>query len=438
MIVLLTFAGIYFSINTRFFQVRRFPYVLKNTIFSLKKNRQKAQDKNRISPFQALTTALASTIGTGNIIGVATALIMGGAGAVFWMWVSAFIGMIIAFAENVINIKFRYTDKEGKMHGGTMVYLKKAFNSAPIAGKCCAMMFAVFCMISAFGTGNMVQINSIASAADSKFNVPPLITGLVVSAISFVIIVGGISRIGSITEKLVPAMTIIYISGCLYVIIANYDMIIPSLLTIIKSAWGFDSAVGGFSGMALAKTISIGFQRGLSSNEAGLGTAPLIYASSEVESALKQGMWSIFQVFFDTVVICTLTAFTILTSGAYNKMLSSSVKSFEPYKLVESSFSSVMSDNIASLLLSICIILFSFTTIIGWCCCGEKAVEYVFSGKSIPVFRVLYVLFTIVGAVTSPELAWVIASNLNGLMALPNILGIITLSDVVKKTATVV
>jgi len=440
MIILLLGTSIYLTVRMGFFQFRHFGYVLKCTLFSLfkKKSKDEISVKDRITPFQALTTALASTIGTGNIIGVSTAIIIGGPGAVFWMWLSACFGMITIFTENILSIHFRKYDKNGNLQGGTISYLERAFdksNSLKSLGKTLAVSFSVFCAVAAFGTGNMVQINSIATAAHSEFSVPPIVSGIVIAILTGIIIIGGVNRIGKVTEMLVPVMSIFYIIFSVYVIAVNYKNIPNVLSSIISGAFGVDAITGGITGAVFKHAISLGFQRGVSSNEAGLGTAPMIHSASSTKDPVIQGMWGIFQVFVDTIVICTLTAFAILTSNVISPNeygVYAGKNPINAFVLVRNAFSTALGDY-ACIILTISIILFAFSTLIGWCYNGEKAISYLISEKAIVPYRVIYVIFILVGSVTSLEFAWDVASTLNGLMAIPNLIGLLCLSGVAVK-----
>lgn len=440
MIILLLFTSIYLTVKMGFFQFRYFGYVLKCTLFSLFKKRPKddTSGKDKITPFQALTTALASTIGTGNIIGVSTAIIIGGPGAVFWMWLSACFGMITIFTENILSIHFRKYDKNGNIQGGTISYLEHAFDkfkSLKSLGKTLAVSFSVFCAVAAFGTGNMVQINSIATAASSEFSIPPILSGIVVAILTGIIIIGGVKRIGKVTEMLVPIMSIFYIIFSVYVIAVNYKNIPNVFGNIFSNAFGVDAITGGISGVVFKHAISLGFQRGVSSNEAGMGTAPMIHATSSTKDPVVQGMWGIFQVFVDTIVICTLTALSILTSGVISSDKCGIYAGDNPinaFVLVRNAFSTALG-KYACIILTISIILFAFSTIIGWCFNGERAISYLISEKAVMPYRVLYVIFILVGSVTSLEFAWDVASTLNGLMAIPNLIGLLMLSSVALK-----
>lgn len=318
MLILIIGTGIYLSVRTGFFQLTKAKHWLGNTLFAIFRNKSvtKTGEKKAISQFQALTTALAASIGTGNIAGVATAIASGGPGAVFWMWVSAFFGMMTSFTENVLGIYYRRKNSEGEWSGGAMYYLKNgvgAKKGMKTIGGMLGALFAVFCVLASFGIGNMAQVNSISAAMEGDFGVSPLLTGLIVSVISALVIMGGIKRIGAVTEKLVPFMALFYMAGCLIIFFMNYSNIPYVFSSIFSSAFDFRAVSGGVGGYIISRAVTMGFKRGVFSNEAGLGSSVLVNCSSDVKEPVKQGMWGIFQVFFDTIVMCTLTAFVLLS-----------------------------------------------------------------------------------------------------------------------------
>ena len=321
MLILIIGTGIYLSVRTGFFQLTGLKHWLGSTLFAIFRNKSvtKSGEKKAISQFQALTTALAASIGTGNIAGVATAIAAGGPGAVFWMWVSAFFGMMTSFTENVLGIYYRRKNSKGEWSGGAMYYLENgvgAKNGMKLFGRILAVLFAVFCVLASFGIGNMTQANSISAALESDFGVSPLLTGLIIAFISALVIMGGIKRIGAVTEKLVPFMAIFYMAGCLIIFFMNYGNIPYVFGSIFSSAFDFRAVSGGAGGYIISRAVTMGFKRGVFSNEAGLGSSVLVNCASDVREPVKQGMWGIFQVFFDTIVMCTLTAFVLLSSPA--------------------------------------------------------------------------------------------------------------------------
>lgn len=428
MLVLIISTGIYLTVRTGFFQVRRAGHVNDQTFKAIftKKSVTKSKDEKSISQFQALSTALAATIGTGNIAGVATAITVGGPGAVFWMWVSAFFGMMTNYSENVLGIYFRKKNVKGEWSGGPMYYLENGLKDRKgLRGisKPLSVIFALFCIFASFGIGNMTQVNSIASALHGSFGIPHLATGIFVAVISSLVIVGGIKRIGQVTERIVPFMALAYILGSLYIMIVNFRMIPEVFGEIVTNAFGFDAVAGGFSGAMLRQAITMGFKRGVFSNEAGLGSSVMVHSSSDVKEPVIQGMWGIFEVFFDTMIVCTMTAFVILSSGALSTGATG-------VPLVSAAFTHGFG-GFAGEFVSIAILLFAFSTVLGWSFYGTKAAEYLFGTGFTLVYKVLFIGFIVVGATMSLDLVWNIADTLNGLMAIPNLIGVLLLSGTV-------
>ncbi len=421
MLVLLLSVGVYLTFGTRFFQVTKFGYTLKNTILAVfrRKDVVKAKDKNAISQFQALATALAATVGTGNIVGVATAIAAGGAGSIFWMWVSAFFGMMTKYAEIVLGIYFRHRNEKGEWIGGPMYYIEKGLRQ-----KWLAVMFAVFCLFASFGIGSIAQVNGISTAMKSSFRVPNFVTGIVVCVIVAVIVLGGMKRIVTVTEKFVPLMAVLYIIGAVAVIAANYKNIVPAFGEIFSGAFNLRSLGGGVMGYGIARAMRYGFARGVFSNEAGLGSSVLVHSSADVGEPVKQGLWGIFEVFFDTIVICTLTAFSILTTGAHN------VPGLEGIQVTMYAFESVFGAA-GSYVVSVGIVLFAFSTLLGWSVYGCRVSEYLGGLKFMKIYKCLFLIVTFVGSVSSVRLVWDISDTFNGLMALPNLIGVLLLSPLV-------
>lgn len=421
MLVLLLTIGIYLTVGTGFFQVTKFGYALKNTIFAVFRNKNvvKTKDKNAISQFQALATALAATVGTGNIVGVATAIAAGGAGAIFWMWVSAFFGMMTKYAEIVLGIYFRHKNEKDEWVGGPMYYIEKGLHQ-----KWLAVLFAVFCLFASFGIGSIAQVNGISTAMQSSFHVPGFVTGIVVCAIAAVIIIGGMKRIVTVTEKFVPLMALLYIFGALAVIVANYKNILPAFGEIFQSAFTLRSVGGGIMGYGIARAMRYGFARGVFSNEAGLGSSVLVHSSADVKEPVLQGLWGIFEVFFDTIVICTLTALAILTTGAHR------VEGLEGVNITMYAFESVFG-KFGSYVVSIGIVLFAFSTLLGWSVYGCRVAEYLGGSKFMQVYKVIFLIVIFIGSVSSVQLVWDLSDTFNGLMALPNLVGVLFLSPLV-------
>ena len=321
MMVLLITAGIFLTVRTGFFQFRRFGYVMKNTIGSLFNKNMHKKDKGSVSPFQAVTTALAGTIGTGSIAGVATALVLGGPGAVFWMWISALFGMVTKYSEIVLALKFREKNKNGAYTGGPMYYIKNG-----LGVKWLAALFAAFAMIACIGTGNATQSNSISGVLDSNLNIAPWITGIVLTIVVGVVIIGGVKRIATVNEKLVPVMAVFFIVACVVALVCNLGKIPDAFALIFKEAFNFKSAFGGVAGYGILSAMRYGVGRGVFSNEAGLGSAPIAHSASSTESPVKQGVWGVFEVFITTIIICTMSALVILTSGIYSDAFSAGLK----------------------------------------------------------------------------------------------------------------
>lgn len=422
MLLLLLAVGLYLTVGTRFFQVTKFGYVLKNTIFSMFRkgqNTEKSKDKDAISPFQALATALAATVGTGNIVGVATAIAAGGAGAIFWMWVSAFFGMMTKYAEIVLGIYFRHKNEKGEWVGGPMYYIEKGLHQ-----KWLAVLFAVFCLLASFGIGSVAQVNGISTAMESSFHIPNYVTGIVICLLAGFIVFGGLKRIVTVTEKFVPLMALLYIVGALVVIVANFRNILPAFGEIFGSAFQLKSVGGGVMGYGIARAMRYGFARGIFSNEAGLGSSVLVHSSADVKEPVEQGLWGIFEVFFDTIVICTLTALAILTTGAHT------VEGLEGVAITMYAFEAVFG-RAGSYVVSVGIVLFAFSTLLGWSVYGCRVSEYLGGRNCMRVYKVLFLLVSFIGSVSSVQLVWDLADTFNGLMALPNLVGVLLLSPLV-------
>lgn len=428
MLVLILGTGIYMSVRTGFFQFTRLKLVFNQTLFAIfkKKSVTKTKDKEAITQFQALSTALAATIGTGNIAGVATAISMGGPGAVFWMWVSAFFGMMTSYAENVLGIYFRRKNPKGEWSGGPMYYLEHGVGS-----KTLAVLFALFCALASFGIGNITQVNSISSALKESFGIPALATGIGLAVLVALIVVGGIKRIGQTTEKLVPFMALMYIVGAIAVILLNIHAVPGVFKLIFRDAFGLNAVAGGVSGAVMKHMVTMGLKRGVFSNEAGLGSAVMVNSASNVKEPAVQGMWGIFEVFVDTIVVCTLTALVILSTGVVGTIGSSGAV-LDGVPLVSAAFSHGFGQ-LAGKFVSVAILLFAFSTVLGWSYYGEKAVEYLLGSRAVIGYKVLFVLVVVLGATMDLTLVWSIADTLNGLMAIPNLIGVLLLSGIVIK-----
>lgn len=456
MLVLIIGTGIYMTLRTKFFQIAKAKHVTKETIggvFNKKSDVTDKSEKTSISQFQSLCTALAATIGVGNIAGVAAAIAAGGPGAIFWMWLSAFFGMMTNYSENVLGIFYRRKNAKGEWCGGAMYYLRDGLGAkkgCKTIGKVLAVLFSVFCIFASFGIGNMSQVNTIATNLTSVFSIPALnhdialgsvsinlymlIVGIILTVLAGLVIVGGIKRIAEVTERFVPFMAVIYILGALIVFFVNIGKIGAVFTAIFEFAFGFRAVGGAVIGVAVKNAATWGLKRGVFSNEAGLGSSVMVHSASNVKEPVKQGMWGIFEVFADTIVVCTLTAFAILSSGVINLQTGEMLTSSEKTALVSEAFGSVFNIagfNVGGAFIAIAILLFAFSTVLGWSYYGTKAWEFLFGTKSTIIYKVIFVLFISVGATMSLDLAWDISDTFNGLMALPNLIGVLSLSGTV-------
>ena len=436
-LTLLIATGVLMTVLTKGFQFSHFAYWFKNTIGSIfhKKVSGHVQDKGSISQFQALCTALAATVGVGNIAGVATAIASGGPGAIFWMWVAAIFGSMTNYSENVLGIYYRRKNPKGEWAGGAMYYLRDGLGSYKgfkQVGKVLSILFSIFAVLASFGIGNSSQVNTIATNMTSAFSIPAWITGIVLMIMAGLVIVGGIKRIASVTEKIVPFMVVFYILGALIIIIVHAGSILPAFGAIFSFAFGFKAVGGAAIGLAVKSAVTWGFKRGVFSNEAGLGSSVMVHSASNVKEPVRQGMWGIFEVFADTIIVCTLTALVVLTSGLVDlntgAMLTDAVDSV----LVASAFSHVFG-YAGSAFIAIAILLFAFSTVLGWSYYGTKAWEYLFGTAATMIYKVIFVLFIIVGATMNLDLAWDISDTFNGLMSIPNLIGVLSLSPLVMK-----
>ena len=420
MLALFLLAGLYFSLRTGFFQVFRLKLWLSKTILACFRDKSvhTSSDKKTISQFQAMTTSLASSIGTGNIAGVATAIVLGGPGAVFWMWVSAFFGMMTGYAENVLGTHFRYKNSKNELVGGPMAYMERGLRY-----RWMAVLFSFLAILASVGMGNMTQSNSIAAAMQELLNLPPLLTGVIAAAVVSLVIFGGIRRIAGVAEKLVPVMALVYIIGGLGLIFANYRLLPGVFSAIFRSAFGLRAAGAGILGYSLAKAMRYGIARGVFSNEAGLGSSALAHAAADVKEPVIQGMWSIFEIFIDTIVVCTITALAILLTGAESSGLSGTALTMAAFF--------TQYGKAGSIFITVSVIMFAFATIIGWNYFGEQAVDYLFGRRAVGVYKVLSVALCVVGAASSLNFVWDLSDMFNGLMALPNLIAILLLSETV-------
>ncbi|MGC9043310.1 MAG: alanine/glycine:cation symporter family protein [Myxococcota bacterium] len=409
--------------GTHIFLTIRLSFIQRYILYAIKLSFKKENtDKGDISHFGALATALAATIGTGNIVGVSTAIALGGPGAVLWMWLTGIFGIATKYSEALLAVKYRVKAEDGTYSGGPMYVLEKGLNLRWLG-----MLFAIFTAIAAFGIGNMVQANSIAEMTENNFGIPKYLTGTVLAILTFVVIIGGVRSIARICEGLVPFMAIFYVMGCIIILILNYDKIPDTFFVIVRGAFSPLAATGGFAGTLLKDTIRYGIARGLFSNESGLGSAPIVAAAAKTEEPVKQALVSSTGTFWDTVVICLITGFTVLSSGDWL-----SGKSGE--ELTTSAFSHIQV--IGPVVLNVGLLTFVFSTIIGWSYYGEKAAEYLFGSKIKLFYRLLWVIFVFVGSILSLPLVWTFADIANGLMAVPNLISLLLLNRyIVKETA---
>ena len=432
--------GIWLTIRMRVVQIRFFTHA-----WSLISGKwEKPDDKGEITHFQALSTALAATVGTGNIAGVATAIASGGPGAVFWMWVSAFIGMCTKFTCCLLALKYREIDSDGEVSGGPMFYLRDGLKMPKLG-----MLFAIFAFVASFGIGNMVQANSVAgplhsylseaglveAATGEGFNMVRLVIGIIIAILVGIVILGGIKRIASFADKVVPFMAFFYVSASLYILFVQRENLIPAFKMIFGSAFGLQEAAGGMLGYGVAQAMRWGIARGLFSNEAGLGSAPIAHAAAKTSEPVREGMVALLEPFIDTIVICTMTALVIITSGYFNPAEATVFAGLKGAELTAAAFR----HNVAwgHHVVSFGLIFFTFSTMIGWSYYGDRSVRYMFDAnpkrakKAVFIYRLVYVLLIPIGAAVPLELIWNLSDIANGLMAFPNLIALLALSGVV-------
>ncbi len=434
MMILIVGTGVLLSCGIGFKQFTKIGYWMKNTIGKALK-KQETKD-GAVTPFQAMCTALAASVGTGNIAGVGGAIAIGGPGAVFWMWLSALVGMATKFSEVTLALHYREKNAKGDWVGGPMYYIKNGLGKN---WKWLGSVFCVFAALAAFGIGNMTQVNTIASTVtDALILFAPalnvgtakLMIGVVLAILAAIILIGGIKRIGQVCEKLVPVMAIIYILAGIGVVIMNFDQIPVVFGAIFKGAFNPEAAAGGLVGVTIMTAIKKGVGRGVFSNEAGLGSAPIAHAAADVDDPVKQGLFGMFEVFADTIVICSLTAFIVLCGNGVNGI---EYGNDIGAGLTINGLKSLYDPTIATVLVAIALTLFAFSTVLTWALYGSRSIEYLLGTKAIVPYQVIFCLFMIVGATMKIQLAWDIADTLNGLMALPNLIALIALSPVVFK-----
>ena len=399
--------------------------------FQLLFDKSEAVGEGEVKPFNALMTALSATVGTGNIAGVATAIALGGPGAIFYMWLIALFGMATKYAEAVCAVTYREVDATGKYVGGPMYYLRNGVGEfAPELGKWLGLAFAAFGAVAAFGIGNAVQVNSMAAALDNSFGLPKWMTGVVVAVLVGVVVIGGIRRIGDVAGKLVPAMIVLYLGAALLILAINITAIPEAIGLIFTHAFTPAAATGGFAGAAVAAAIRFGVARGVFSNEAGLGSAAIAHAAAQTNSPVRQGIIAMLGTFIDTIVVCTMTALVILTSGAWT-MTGSDGGGLTGAVLTSTGFQASMAGG--QYIVTIALAVFAFTTILGWSYYGERCWQYLFKEKSLVIYRALWVAAALAFANVKVDLVWNLADTLNGLMAVPNLIGLLLLAPMVFK-----
>lgn len=436
MLMLLLGTGIFLTVRLGFLQFRHFGLIMKKTVgrlFEKKENKE-----GTLTPIQALTTALAGTVGTGNIAGVAGAIAIGGPGAIFWMWTAALFGMCTKYSEIILAVRYRQKNAKGDYVGGPMYYIQ---NGLGRRWKWLAVIFCVFGMIAALGTGCMTQINTIAKSIGSVFtsfrpDMDPqllqliyLIIGIAASILTILVLFGGLQRIGNVTEKLVPVMALVYIIASLIVVISHADQILPAFGQIFEGAFNPSAIGGGLAGAVIQSAMRAGFGRGIFSNEAGLGTAPIAHAAADVEHPVEQGLYGVFEVFADTIIICTLTALAILCSGCAPLFYGKSAAA----DLTILAFSTTFGSRAASVIIAACITMFAFSTLLSWSLYGGRCMEFLFGEKGMAVYQAIYVVFVVVGATTQLDLVWNLADSMNALMAIPNLIAVLALSPTVVR-----
>ncbi len=434
MMILIVGTGVLLSCGIGFKQFTKIGYWMKNTIGKALK-KQETKD-GAVTPFQAMCTALAASVGTGNIAGVGGAIAIGGPGAVFWMWLSALVGMATKYSEVTLALHYREKNAKGDWVGGPMYYIKNGLGKN---WKWLGSVFCVFAALAAFGIGNMTQVNTIASTVtDALILFAPalnvgtakLMIGVVLAILAAIILIGGIKRIGQVCEKLVPVMAIIYILAGIGVVVMNVDQIPVVFGAIFKGAFNPEAVSGGLVGVTIMTAIKKGVGRGVFSNEAGLGSAPIAHAAADVDDPVKQGLFGMFEVFADTIVICSLTAFIVLCgNGVQGIEYGNDIGA----GLTINGLKSLYDPTVATVLVAIALTLFAFSTVLTWALYGSRSIEYLLGTKAIVPYQVIFCLFMIVGATMKIQLAWDIADTLNGLMALPNLIALIALSPVVFK-----
>ncbi|MFT9849533.1 alanine/glycine:cation symporter family protein [Aneurinibacillus sp. REN35] len=415
-LILLVGTGILLTVRLRGLQFSRLGYALR---LAFGKNQEKKSEGD-INHFQALMTALAATIGMGNIAGVATAVTVGGPGAIFWMWLTALFGMATKYSEAILAVKYRVKSENGQYSGGPMYYLERGLGQ-----KWLALLFALFGVCASFGIGNMVQANSVAEAIYINFSIPPIVTGIILAICTAFVILGGVQKIGQVTGVLVPFMAIFYIGAGIIIILVNADKVPDAIATIISGAFTGTAAAGGFLGATIAQAIQMGVARGVFSNEAGLGSAPIAAAAAKTKEPAKQALVSMTGTFIDTIIVCSITGLALVTTGVWK----TGKTGVEATTLA---FQSVFGST-GSIILAISIILFAYSTILGWAYYGEKCIEYLLGKHAIRYYQLVFIFVIAAGSALKLHIVWTFSDIANGLMAIPNLIGLIGLSGVVVK-----
>ena len=416
MLTLLLGTGIFLTIGLKGMTISHIPYAFKQ----LFKGRQGSGD-GEISPFNALMTSLSSTIGMGNIAGVATAIGLGGPGALFWMWCAAFVGMATKYAEAVLAVNYRETDEAGRKVGGPMYYIKNGLGDN---WKWLGGAFALFGSLAGFGLANTVQSNAVSQVLDTNFNVPTVISGIIMAVLVGGVLLGGIKRIARVAGKLVPFMAVLYVTATLIILLMNATAIPAAIILVVDSAFNGAAATGGFAGATLMLALRMGIARGIFSNEAGLGSAPIAHAAAETNSPVRQGTIAMLGTFIDTLVICTMTGLVLIVTGVWSGVPQGAAMTL-------AAFTNALP--YGDIILSLCVALFAFTTMLGWSYYGERCAEFLLGPRVITPFRVLWVIGIFVGTQMSLELVWKMTDALNGLMAIPNLIALLLLSPIVFK-----
>jgi len=420
MLILLLGTGVYLTVRLKFLPLRNLFYA-----FSLLWKGRKSNQEGDISPFGALMTAMAATVGTGNIAGVAAALFIGGPGAIFWMWITAIVGMATKYSEAVLAVKYREVDDEDRHVGGPMYYIKNGMGEK---WKPLAFAFALFGTIAAFGIGNMVQANAVAGAMESAFDIDNQVTGLVLMVLVGLVLFGGIKRIAHTATALVPIMAILYIAFALFILVTHADALPGALTTIVESAFTGSAAAGGFAGASIILAMQFGVARGVFSNEAGMGTAPIAHAAAKTNNPIEQGHIAMLGTFIDTIILCTMTALVIMVTGVWTSGETGS-------PLTALAFSTGLDSDLGAVVVAIGLAVFAFTTLIGWSYYGERCAEYISGTKVITGYRVLWVIAVFAGAALSDyfNTVLILADVLNALMAIPNLIALLVLAPVIVK-----